>query len=395
MKYKKGKAYPSEKIVMRDEKTEIAIWQMTNYPANHSNLYYTKTSFTPDGKNIIILSCRTGYANLFSVSLESGEILQLTAHKEDIAQLSPCIAPGGSFVYYSLGSSIRFLNLSTLEDDVLVNFHGYSPGVLSMSSDGSFIITRLKHGEASVRGEIKKLRRSLKTPLEYKTVIKNGFNLLQVILSRFKRDKKYPIVLIPTNGSSVEYIKEVDQSGITLLSPDDKHILYHKIERELWICGLDGKNDQHLYGHGKNLWVTHPNWLSNNEVIFVEWPKALKGVNIEGKVRKILRFNCWHPTVNFNRSLIACDTAHPDSGIYAINPITSKKSFLFHSNSGSPKEWKNSRPPRALPFLPFFIRDQFGSQWTHPHPSFSPDGKKIIFNSTKGGKYSQVYIAHL
>jgi len=31
--------------------------------------------------------------------------------------------------------------------------------------------------------------------------------------------------------------------------------------------------------------------------------------------------------------------------------------------------------------------------WAHPHPSYSPNGKMVMFNSCKNGKDTQLYIA--
>jgi len=393
--FQKGRTYPSEKIITKDSKTGIPIWQMTNYPANHSNLYYTKTSFTPDGKNIVILSCRTGYSNLYSISLDSGVILQLTDHKEDISQLSPCISPDGKYVYYSLGNSIRSVNLLTLEECLLMKTPYYYSESLSINNDGRFLITRLNPGVTNIRGMIRRLFNRPKSLFNNELPILNTLHkLLQAILSHFKYSKKYYIVSIATDKPySCNYIKELDFGGITLPSPDNNHILCHKSEREIWCCDLDGGNYRHLYGHGTGKWLTHPNWLSNNEIIVADWPNALIAINLNGRVREISKFNFRHPTVSPDGSLIACDTTLPDTGLYAISPVNGEKKVLFYPESSEQKQWATDSPPRT--FFPFSIREPYGSEWHHTHQSFSPDGKKIIFNSTRGGKYSQVFIAFL
>ena len=396
-KFRKGNTYSSEKIIMQDKKTGITIWQMTSYPANHSNLYYTKTSFTPDEKNIIILSSRSGYSNLYSISLESGKILQLTDHKEDIAQLSPCISPDGKLVYYTLGNSIRSVDLLTLKENTLIKFPDYYPGTLSINCEGKFLVTKLAPGIANVRGKIKQVVNYFKTPLKKEASILNIIhNLLQAVLSRFNSNKKYYVVSISTESSpTINHIKELDAGGITLLSPDNKQILCHKSERELWCCDLAGENFRHLYGYGTGKWLTHPNWLSNNEVVVADWPNALIAINLNGKVREISKFNFRHPTIRPDGYLIACDTTLPDTGLYGINPANGEKRLLFCPESAVQKEWAKSSPPKKLSFLPFFIKDKYGCEWHHTHQSFSPDGTKIILNSTRGGKYSQVFIALL
>jgi Tol biopolymer transport system component len=36
----------------------------------------------------------------------------------------------------------------------------------------------------------------------------------------------------------------------------------------------------------------------------------------------------------------------------------------------------------------------YGPQWTHPHPSFSPDERRVTFASDKTG-HTQVYVAEI
>ena len=391
---RKVKIYPSEKTVFQDPITGVPIYQITNWPANHSNLYYTKTSFVPNDQNkVIILSCRTGYSNLFLVSVEDGKIVQLTNHKEDIVWISPCVSPDGEYVYYTIGNTIKSINLLTLKEDVIAKFpNGYARH-LSISKDGEFLLTQVKPG-SRIRENIKKLFYCLKSPfkkeLSFWTIL---CNLFTAILSRYV-SKNYQIVTISTkNPFTIRVIKEVNTHGITLLSPNNEHILIHKFEREIWVCDLDGKNYRHLYGQGTGKWITHPNWLSDDEIIAIDWPNGLIGINMKGKVRMISQFNFRHPTVSPDKKLIVCDTTLPDTGIYAINPLSGEKKLLFHPKSSEQKQWKKKTPPKKYKIFPFFVRKPFGSEWHHPHASFSPDGSKIIFNSTKGGTYSQVYIA--
>jgi len=321
--------------------------------------------------------------------------VQLTDHKEDIGQISPCISPDGECVYYTLGNSIRSVNLLTLQEESVIKWPNYYPGTLGISRDGRFLVTRLSSEIANIRGKIKQLFDCFKSPFANKASILNiSHNLLKAILSRFDFAKKYAVVLVSTdNPGAVDYIKELSYGGITLLSPDNKHILCHKSEQEIWSCDLDGKSYRHLYGHETGKWLTHPNWLSNNEVIVADWPNALIAISLNSKVREISKFNFRHPTISPDGSLIACDTTLPDTGLYAINPLNGEKRVLFYPESSEQKQWATDSPPRK--FLPFSIREPFGSEWHHTHQSFSPDGSKIIFNSTRGGKYSQVYIAHL
>ena len=65
------------------------------------------------------------------------------------------------------------------------------------------------------------------------------------------------------------------------------------------------------------------------------------------------------------------DTNWPDRGLYLINIETRKYKCLCKSNSS------NCHP-----------------QWTHPHPSFSPDNKYVVYNSDATG-IGHIYLAEV
>lgn len=396
--FKKGQSFPSEKAVMKDRGTGATIWQMTNYAANHSNIYFTKNSFTPDDEKIVFLSQRNGWTNLYTAHVETGEIMQLTDYAEDVGLLSPCISHDGALVYYVVGNSIRRISLSNLEEEIIVRFPGQYPGNLHLSSDGEFIVSRISPGGGGIKGSARKVLQDLSHPLcrnALMSLIKDTCELACKSFTRLIARRKYDVVIIFLNELRINKILETNRSGITLISPDNQHILCHMYERELWYTTLDGRHNRPLYGQDKTKWVTHPNWLNNNEVIFIEWPYGLKAVSLDGRVRTICELNVRHPSVSKDRKSIICDTTHPDRGLFLINANNGRKKRICYPDASLQKQWERSRPPRFLPFVPSFIYDPFGSEWVHTHASFSHDGKKIIFNSDRGNRYSQIYIVLL
>ena len=324
--------------------------------------------------------------------------MQSTDYAEDIGLLSPGISHHGVFVYYVVGNSRRRISLSNLEEEIIVRFPGHYPGNLHLSSDGKFIVSRISPGGGSIGGSARKVLQDLSHPLcrnALMSLTKDTCELACKSFTRLIARRKYDVVIIFLNELRVNKILETNRPGITLISPDNQHILYHIYERELWYTTLDGRHNRPLYGQDKTKWVTHPNWLNNNEVIFIEWPYGLKAVSLNGKVRTICELNVRHPSVSKDHKSIICDTTYPDRGLFSINTNNGRKKRICYPNASLQKQWKRSRPPRFLPFLPSFIYDAFGSEWAHTHASFSYDEKKIIFNSDRGNRYSQIYIALL
>ena len=47
---------------------------------------------------------------------------------------------------------------------------------------------------------------------------------------------------------------------------------------------------------------------------------------------------------------------------------------------------------KALSWMEMKVDTVYGPQWTHPHPSFSPDETAVVYTSDVSG-HSQVYVA--
>lgn len=84
-----------------------------------------------------------------------------------------------------------------------------------------------------------------------------------------------------------------------------------------------------------------------------------------------------------------CDTTCPDIGLQLIDPDTGAHDTLCYpgsSNGGA--QWAETIPADDDKTTP----ETYGPQWSHPHPSFSPDGKRVIYTSDRTGT-SQIYVA--
>lgn len=336
----KGKRYPSEKREYRDPATGRTVWQMTAAPANHHNIYMTKTCFTPDSRTTVFLSKRTGFWNLFKADVAGGEMVQLTDYPSDVNTYSHGLLPDGR-AYGVVSNRLFTVDIRTLEEKVLFDSGKLPMGSGHHSPDGEWIVTKFNDG------------------------------------------KVHHLILVPTDGSGVRTVLESDHPlgmGYTLIMPDKKHIVHHKKERQLWCVDVYGRNNRPLYGHESDIWITHPTCLGSDKVLFSEWPHAIKTVGLrDGKVETICEFNGWHMGIHPNGRKLVCDTTQPDTGIWEVEIATGQRKLLCKSNSHFPPIGNREGPWLDL--------------WAHPHPSYSPDGKRVIFNSCMDGRHTQIYIA--
>ena len=371
----KGATSASEHSVSQDSQTGATVHQLTNHPSINHPTYFLQSSFTPDQKSLIFTSYRTGGAQLFEAGFPDGEIRQLTAG-DPIHPFSPAIAPGaigpdGEHIYFVRGGAVWMIARRSLEEHCLADSGGQL-GECSLSADGAWYVAACK---------------------------KNGRN---------------GIVVGQTRGGELSFF-EFERTVI--------HPQFSPIEPE-WIefagdpaprmfrIRRDGSGLECLHEHGNDEFVVHETFLgATGDLVFTVWPKALRRMNWNTReINTIAEFNAWHITPNRDGAKVLCDTNHPDIGLQLIDVATGEHDTIClpeSSNGGS--QWLKSRyalaedwaaaqaaseKGKALSWMEMASDSVYGPQWTHPHPSFSPDETMVAFASDRSG-HTQVYVVEI
>jgi oligogalacturonide lyase len=367
-KMSKGSIHPSEHSTFRDRVTGALVHQMTRHPSINHATYFLQSSFTPDGSALIFTSYRTGSAQLFAAGFPDGEIRQLT-DGAPIHPFSAAIHAGGDHIFFVRGGEIWMIQRRSLEERLVARFEGAQLGECSLGGGGEWITAAVKQGSQSglVAGRADG----------------TGWHLIP-----FPRTVIHP-QFHPLDADWIEF------SG-------DPAPRMHRVRR-------DGSGLECLYQHGNDEFIVHETFLGRTGgLVFTVWPKALCGMDWSTRERKtITEFNCWHITPNRAGTLVLCDTNHPDEGLFLIDVATGQRRRVCLSESSNQgTQWKTSRyalaedfaaarsaaPAGALSWMEVPTDSVYGPQWTHPHPSFSPDEKRVTFASDRTGT-TQVYVA--
>ena len=370
-KYAKGSVHPSELQEFEDNQTGAHIYQLTNDNTINHNLYFLTPSFTPDQSLMIFTSYRTGKANFFKLEFPNGDIVQLTNGAE-VHGYSGVIAKDGTELFYTEGDSIKAINLDTFEERVLAEFAGGSLGECSVSADEKFIVTAMK------------------------------------------RDGKSHITVTATEGSGGEIIYTSPEQTIIHPQFHPKHadmIAYSGDPApRMWTIKRDGTENRNLYQHDNNEFLVHETFLgSQDELIVTHWPYALRRISLDTlEIQTISDFNAWHIASNRAGTKVLCDTVHPDIGLRLVDVETGEHvPICYPQSSSSGSQWKKERyavaedwaaaqqagdREKSLSWMEMKVDTVYGPQWTHPHPSFSPDETAVVYTSDVSG-HSQVYVA--
>ncbi|MDE0637694.1 MAG: oligogalacturonate lyase family protein [Candidatus Poribacteria bacterium] len=370
-KYTKGSVHPSELQEFEDSQTGAHIYQLTNDTTINHNLYFLTPSFTPDQSHLIFTSYRSGKANFFKLEFPNGDIVQLT-NGEEVHGYSGVIAKDGKELFYTEGDSIKAIHLDTLAERVLAEFPGGSLGECSVSADEQFIVTAMK------------------------------------------RDNKSHITVTATDGSGGEIIYTSPNQTIIHPQFHPKHadlIAYSGDPApRMWTIKRDGTENRMLYQHDNNEFLVHETFLgSQDELIVTHWPYSLRRISLGTlQIQTISDFNAWHIASNRAGTKVLCDTVHPDIGLRLVDVETGEHvPICYPQSSSSGSQWKKDRyavaedwaaaqqagdREKSLSWMEMKVDTVYGPQWTHPHPSFSPDETAVVYTSDVSG-HSQVYVA--
>ena len=372
-KYAKGSVHPSELQEFEDQNTGTHVFQLTNDNTINHNLYFLTPSFTPDQKYLIFTSYRSGKANFYKIQFPDGDIVQLT-NGEEVHGYSGVIAKNGTKLFYTEGDSIKAINLDTFEECVLAEYKDGSLGECSVSADEMYIVTAMK------------------------------------------RDGKSHITVTATDGNGGEIIyTSPDQTIIhPQFHPKHPNLIAYSGDPapRMWTINRDGTDNRKLYEHDNNEFLVHETFLgSQDELIVTHWPYALRRISLNTlEMQTISDFNAWHIASNRDGTKVLCDTVHPDIGLRLVDVDTGEHiPICYPQSSSSGSQWKKDRyavaedwaaaqqagdREKALSWMEMKVDTVYGPQWTHPHPSFSPDENAVVYTSDVSG-HSQVYVAEI
>lgn len=361
---------PSEHRTITDEETGVTIHQLTCAECINHTPYYLTSAFTPDDEHVLFTSYRTGKPQLFEVAYPEGEIRQLT-DVDDLHPMSAVHSTDGNEIYFTRSGRIDAIDRSDLTTRTLFELSGAEFGECNLGPEGKWIV------------------------------------------SAFERDGQNGLVVTDRSGTNGKVILEFDRTVIhPQFHPTDPNWIefasdpaprMHRVRR-------NGSNLECLYEHNNDEFVVHETFLGNSgDLMFSVWPEAIKRLDWEtGEVSTIVELNGWHITANRAGTKILCDTNHPDVGVLLVDVDTGEHETLFETNSSNggsqwrksryatEQDWEQAAEERgsAMSWMEMDVDPVYGPQWTHPHPAFGPDEKRVSFTSDRSG-HPQVYVAEI
>jgi oligogalacturonide lyase len=331
-----------ERRFFADPDTGVRIMQATSAPTVNMNLYFRSRCWTPDANIFLFWSMtrpkRSGIFDLYRMNVDGSNMVQMTEGKL-ISNVA--LQPDGGLIYFTSNDTIYSLDLLSRKEKRIASLkHGVtSGGIGSFTDDGRRFCFNAQLGEKRYAIAYLDIRSSKVT-----------------ILPKYFSVPTHPQIE-PAKGHLINYISEKNEQGYSLYVIDE-----------------NGDNEQALPILDVNGHVT---WLGGSGKICAAVTGDSRGIFVAapGDSKPILLTpgppNYWHPGCNPAGHWIVSDSNAPDDGLYLVSVATGRRCRLARSKS-----------------------DNGHAQWSHPHPSVSPDAKYVVFNSTRTG-VPHVYVAEI
>lgn len=379
-----GTVYPSEKRTFQDPKSGQMITQLTSQGINF-HMYFTDNSFDPQNENIYFLSNRADMTSdkvqLFKMNLESGEMVQLTDDPLGIDIGRVTKSRDGKLMAYFTGKQLRLYHTETGENRLLYEEKDMILSNLFFSCDNRKIgFTRNEDVNAIPDG---------------------GPNYAGFKEKMFAtKDGRVSVINVDGTGFH-DVFRDTHWLSHFQYSPDDPAIAmfchegpWNYVQQRIWMINMETGEVWPCFRQGEDDCVGHEFWSEGGDIIFDnrrgghdgtisntrEQVYAAASISDEipyfgfahkdGKVyRKIdMPFYCNHYFGNADLSLFVGDAVEDIVLIKPQEDGTAKLTVLANHNT----TWHYQR--------------------SHCHPTFSWDGKKILYSADTDEWHDNVFI---
>jgi oligogalacturonide lyase len=388
------KTNPPEARLFTDPRTGAAIRQVTNHPSIHHHPFYYLPTYDDAMTRLFFVSHRTGRPEVWCEIRATGELQQLT-DQPDLGEWSVHPSHDGRYVYYTAGSVACRVSCSDGTVDRLFDFGplsgreagmvGAAMGTTTVSHDDRYWAVPVKMGAT------------------------------------------FHFIVIDTATGAHETILEAPTIGHPEFHPSDNTLLRYagSFKERIWVINRDGTENRLVYNRkplaqpGQYEWIVHETWNTDSnhdssiidkvcdkardkggrlaprrEIITANWPRGCIGIDIDtGAVRPVCSFNAWHPAINRAGDRMCADTTYPDIGLQLFDPrngVGAPRTLCYPEATNEGRHWNTDHCPYDDESYKQGLWKVHAPQHTHPHPSFSPDGKKVVFTSDRTG-VAQVY----
>jgi oligogalacturonide lyase len=393
-----GKKWKSEIREFKDAKTGRAIKQLTT-TGNNVHLYFTENSFDARKHEIIFRSDRASgenkaphedpHYNLFRMNLDTGEMEQLTdepmrpVEGEEGSVNSVTKTPDSRIVVYRTGKKIKMLDTETGESKVVYEEGGnYTLGSPSIAPNRRYIAFSRNEDVHVADGP------------NY-----TGFK------DRFYKIKDGRITLAYLDGSGwFDVFKDTHQVGHFQFCPDDSTIgsychegPWNLVTQRIWLLDFASREARPCFRQDEQDSIGHEFWTQDGFIFFDDRGPGHDGTITSDRTQAVatnvpVNQNTMIPFVGLTDRKgnvvkridmpFYCNHYHanPDNTVLVGDDVDDLVLIDIAGKEAKLRELCNHKT-------------SWHTQSAHCHPTWSWDGKQILYASDNGGKVNLYIVA--
>jgi len=384
-----GQTWQSEIREFRDEKTGRTIRQLTS-TGNNVHLYFTENSFDAHRDELIFRSDRAAgedrvpheepLYNLFRMDLGSGEIVQLT--DETVRVTGVTKTPGSAIVVYVSGNKIRKLDTESGEISTLYEESGdFDLGAPSISANRRYVAFCRNEAVAAPRGP------------NY-TGFKDHYYLV--------KDGRITLAYLDGSGS-LDVFKDTHWLSHFQFCPDDPTLAtfchegpWHLVTQRIWLLDFVSRQAWPCFRQGELDSIGHEFWTQDGYIFFDDRGPGHDGTITSDRTQAVatdvaVKASTMVPFVgladrrgNLVRRVdmpFYCNHYHanPDNTLLVGDDVDD---LVLIDISAPEERWGEEARLEVL----CQHKTSWHTQSSHCHPTWSWDGRRILYASDHGGR---------
>ncbi|MBN1809231.1 MAG: PD40 domain-containing protein [Planctomycetes bacterium] len=381
-----GQSVAFEGTVYTDEVSDAKVRRLTSPEYMSVHQYFYLNMWMPDSRRVLISSnMGDKIFRHYLVDVETGEAVCLTDTDRLSAHFGE-LAHDGSHLFYAAGRELRRRDLASMDEETIYSQEDPWTGrcvYYGATADHSRVVMVEMHKDDIIPA-------------------KDGWDAFP---KQFAAKPRCRLVELDTITGEWDVIHESNcWLGHPNYRPDGRTVMFcHEgpwqlVDSRLWFIDPDGANLREGKqrapgrppGEGTGEFWGHEFWLADSsQAGYIYFPQKY---GIDATLRLLdpetLEETIWMPVSSYSHfitnkdaSKIVGDGEVPlADAIFIVDTATQEEKVLCkHGSSMQP--WKDERSGRP------------DTQAAHPHPCFSPDGKKVVFSSDKDGKPAVYVVA--
>ncbi len=378
-----GQIWRSEICEFQDAKTGRTIKQLTQ-TGNNVHLYFTENSFDIHRNEIIFVSDRASgqdvaphehpHYNLFRMNLDTGEIVQLTDEPTSVNSVTK--TPDSEIVVYSVGNQLKRLDTASGKTTVLYEENGpFSVGAPSIACNRRYI--------AFCRNE--------------KVDVPRGPNYTGFKESFYRiKDGRITVAYLDGSGAFDLY-RDTHWLGHFQFCPDDPTIAtfchegpWNLVTQRIWLLDFVSRTAKPCFRQDEQDTVGHEFWTQDGYIFFDDRGPGHDGTITSGRTQAVatdvpIKERVMIPFVGLadrNGNVVK----RIDMPFYCNHYHANPDNTLLVGDDVDELVLIDISGPRAVLSTLCVHGTSWHTQSSHCHPTWSWDGRKILYASDKGGK---------